>query len=668
MAYPLSAEVHSIRNAELGKGRPMGKGTDNPFPGSRAFQQADYARFFGRNADTAAIIDLWMTNRLTIVTGPVASGKTSLLLAGVYPLMPAKRSRILPAGNLFRGTTFPFAALPDNNPFTLGLLRSWSPEDVPTRLAGLSVSDFVRRFTQGDDGPAYAAIDGLDDLVVDPRAGAHAKWRQEFLAELTRACQDHPRLHLLLIARSETLGLLASAVGGGARHAIDGLTVQDAVEAVTRPALAAGRSFTHDAVSSLIDNLRTTRVTGGDEPCAVATHVEPSLLQAACRQLWDELPASVSEISEYAIREFSDVDTALAVHCGRVIAQVAAEYDIASRRLHSWLMKNFVTDSGTRAGTHEGVPDTAGLPNAIPHALVDRHLLNSEIDESVRYYRLLTSRLIEPLRIANAGRPAALMAAGYLAAAQRDLARGELDFARDQAQRGLRAASSIRERAQAHSLLGNAAHKRGEPAMALPHYREAAKLLQEAGDNGAAAYQLAAVGQVLLAEGKVTEALLELRAAVERAPNDLGLHTQLALALWQLGDGPAAVGILNWVLTMDGGYMDARRARGEIRADLGDARNAMIDLERTGPDRPSARAARGLALAELGEHTAATQEINDAVASAQRNGPVLLYAARAFDLTGDTVSSRKRAKEAIDATDPPLSLSGRQLAMELARR
>lgn len=646
----------------------MGKGTDNPYPGSRAFQQADYARFFGRDADTAAIIDLWMTNRLTIVTGPVASGKTSLLLAGVYPLMPAKRSRVLPPGNIFHGMSFPFAALPDHNPFTLGLLRSWSPEDVPTRLAGLSVSDFVRRFTQGDDLPAYAAIDQLDDLIVDPHAGAHAKWRYQFLAELTQACQDHPRLHLLLLARTQTLGLLTSAVGGGARHAISGLTVQDAVEAVTRPALGAGRSFTDDAVSSLIDDLRITRVTGGDEPCVVASHVEPSLLQAACRQLWDELPASMSGISECAIREFGDVNAALAAHCGQVIGQVAAEYDIAPRQLHSWLMKNFVTDSGTRAGTHEGVPDTAGLPNALPRALVDRHLLTSEIDQSVRYYRLLTSRLIEPLRIANAGRPAALTAAVYLAAAERDLARGELDFARDHAHRALRAASSLRERAQAHSLLGNAAHKQGKPAMALPHYREAANLLQASGDTGAAAHQLAAIGQVLLAEGNATDALSELRAAVERAPNDLGLQTQLALALWQLGDGPAAIGILNWVLTMDGGFKEARRARGEIRADLGDATNAMLDLERAGPDRPSARAARGLALAELGEHTAAMREINDAVASAQRNGPVLLYAARAFDLTGDTVSSRERAKEAIDATDPPLSLSGRQLAIKLARR
>jgi tetratricopeptide (TPR) repeat protein len=647
----------------------MSKIADNPYPGSRAFHQADHARFFGRGADTATITDLWMTNRLTVVTGPVASGKSSLLLAGVYPQMPAKRSSVLPPGNLFHGMAFPFAALPEHNPFTLGLLRSWSPGDVPTRLVGLSISDFVRRFTQGRGGATYAAIDQLDDLIIDARTSAHAKWRQNFFAELTQACDEHPRLHLLLVARTEALDLLTASVGGGARHEIAGLTVRDAAEAIARPALGAGRSVTDQAISNLIDDLRTTRTTKvRDERPLVATHVEPSLLQVVCQQLWDELPANVSEISEWAIREFGDTDTALASHCGKVIGQVAAEYNTSSKRLRSWLLDNFATDSGTRAGVHEGVRTTAALPNAVPRALVDRHLLTSEIDESVRHYRLLTSRLIEPLRTAGADRSAAPTATEYLSAAERDLAQGELDCAWNHADRAARIASSLRERARAESLLGNVAHRDGKAGEALPHYREAANLLLAAGDTGAAAHQLAAVGQVLLAEGKATEAITELRAAVDRAPNDLVLQTQLALALWQLGDGRGAVAILNWVLTIDGGYLEARRARGEILADLGDAHNAMLDLDRAVPCTPSTRAARGLALAELGDHTAATKEINDAVANAQRNGSVLLYAARALFLAGDKVSSTERAREAIDATDPPLSPPHRQQALKLAGR
>jgi tetratricopeptide (TPR) repeat protein len=643
----------------------MSKTGDNPYPGSRAFTQADQARFFGRKADANAVVSHWTTNRLTVLSGPVACGKTSLLHAGVYPALQVRRSRILPAGSLSGGMSFPFPALADHNPFTLALLTSWSPEDVPTRLAGLTISDFVRGFARGSGDAVYAAIDQMDDLFLGPSLGARAKWRQQFLAELIQAMSDHPRLHLLLVTRTDALRVFTKAVGGGARHVLTGLTTHGAVEAVTGPAAVAGKSFTEEAADNLADELSTPAVAGS----ADADYVEPSLLQAVCQRLWDRLPADATEISDWTIREYGDADTALTDHCEQVIGEVAALHDISSRALRSWLVNHFVTDSGTRGGVHEGARTTAGLPNAVPRSLVDRHLLTSDDDESVRYYRLLTRRLVEPLWKAGVDRPTAApapAAAAYLREAERDLALGELDLAWTHAERALRAASGLRERAQAESLLGNVEHRRGKPGEALPHYRQAAEQLQATGDNAAAIHQLAAVGRILLAEGDLADALPELRAAAERAPNDLGLQTQLALALWQSGDGRGAVAILNWVLSLNGGHAEARRARGEILADLGDARRAMLDLDRMVPGRPFTRAARGLALAELGDHKAAAEEINGAVTDAGRSGLVLLYAARALDLAGDKASARERAREAIDATDPPLSPAHKLVAQKLA--
>jgi len=243
----------------------------------------------------------------------------------------------------------------------------------------------------------------------------------------------------------------------------------------------------------------------------------------------------------------------------------------------------------------------------------------------------------------------------------------EADLADAYAARALASKPGMRVAADAESLLGNVAYEKGDLAGALPHYREAAGLLQAAGDPGAALRGLAAVGQTLLALGRVREAVAEFRAAVERAPNDLVLQTQLALALWQQGEGEAAVAILNGVLGVDGASPEALRVRGEILADLGDARSAIYDLDRPSiRDLPSAQAARGLALAELGEHSAAKRAINDAVETAPRNGTVLFYAARASALTGDKATSWELARRAVDATDPPLSPSHRKLAEALA--
>jgi hypothetical protein len=93
----------------------------------------------------------------------------------------------------------------------------------------------------------------------------------------------------------------------------------------------------------------------------------------------------------------------------------------------------------------------------------------------------------------------------------------------------------------------------------------------------------------------------------------------------------------------------------------------MLDLGRRAiRHRPATSAARGLALATIGDHRAANREIENAVTMAPRNGPVLLYAARAAALSGDEGSSGELARRAVDATDPPLPPRHRDLALRLA--
>jgi len=267
------------------------------------------------------------------------------------------------------------------------------------------------------------------------------------------------------------------------------------------------------------------------------------------------------------MREYGDVDAALAAYGAQVIGEVAAEYNFKPQRLHSWLLKAFITDSGARGVAHEGHSSTAGIPNAVARALVDRHLLSSEHVSSSRWYQLLSDRLIDPLlhvpQAPAPGRhPIPSTADGYLRAAMRQLALDECGLADAYATRALASNPSMRVAADAESLLGNLSYERGDYAAALPHYQRAASLLDAAGDAGAALRCLAAVGQTLLTLGRVGEAVAEFRAAVERAPNDLVLQTHLALALWQKGEGEAAVAVLNGVLGVD---LPRRRARRDLR-------------------------------------------------------------------------------------------------------
>src|ERR1022692_3416075 len=109
-----------------------------PYPGARPFQYTERDRFFGRSTEAAELVRMWRTNRLVIVYGHAGSGKTSLLRAGVLPLIAGGKDDVTPVGRFSYGSTFPRAALPEHNPLTSALLRSWSPGEYASRLVGLT--------------------------------------------------------------------------------------------------------------------------------------------------------------------------------------------------------------------------------------------------------------------------------------------------------------------------------------------------------------------------------------------------------------------------------------------------------------------------------------------------------------------------------------------------
>ena len=155
------------------------------------------------------------------------------------------------------------------------------------------------------------------------------------------------------------------------------------------------------------------------------------------------------------VRLFGDADKALAAYCGKVIASVADDFDRPVTWVRNWLLRTFITELGTRGTAYEGVAETAGVPNEIARALADRHLLLVEQRSGSRWYQLLADRLIQPLRDAADELPPAAAPAGYLAAAERALAQGELAVAERFAGLALRrsADTDLRLRAETESLL-----------------------------------------------------------------------------------------------------------------------------------------------------------------------------------------------------------------------
>jgi hypothetical protein len=182
------------------------------YPGHRPFQRADSGRFYGRDDEAAALAAAWLNNRLTFVSGPAGVGKSSLLAAGVLPLVNRSNVELLPIGGFSRGSSSPIAPPGPHTPYTLALLRSWSPLGAGLTLDPFTVDEFAAsRIRQLDPSRTLlAAIDQADDLFAGPRS--RQPQRMRFLRELADAVEQHPALRVLICLRDETLARFTDVV------------------------------------------------------------------------------------------------------------------------------------------------------------------------------------------------------------------------------------------------------------------------------------------------------------------------------------------------------------------------------------------------------------------------------------------------------------------------
>jgi tetratricopeptide (TPR) repeat protein len=509
------------------------------FPGARPFTSSDSGRFFGRTAEAARLAQEWLQNRLTFLAGPAGIGKTSLLTAGVLPLVNTKDVVLLPVGRLCAGREYPIdaypvAALPrEHNPYSLAVLKSWSGGKAATAdLAHQSVDDFIgQRARHRDPGvPVLAAIDQADDLFAGTES--RQQFQRRFLHDLAAALREQPALRLLISVRSDFLPRITEVIGEGTQFHLDPLVVENAREAVGGPGM-----FTAATTEALVHAIRTARIVAdGDERLVVADQVEPALLQIACARLWESLRANPGAMPEreLALHAQANVDAALAGYCSEAIAVVAAIHEIPVSWLRTWLVDTFVTETGTLkiATEADGGSVTPDAPATVPRALEDRYLLRAHAGS--RWYKLISERLIEPLRHLPERVP--LLPPDpheYLRAAERARNIGQDDLAARLARRVLDVArdSELRLHAQAHSLLGDLAYRQGHFAQADERYQRAASLFAAVGETGAVAHLLFAQARTLIDRNRLADAVQLLFGAVTRTPADRSLQLELDWAI-----------------------------------------------------------------------------------------------------------------------------------------
>jgi hypothetical protein len=244
---------------------------ERPFPGLRPFTYVDHAYFFGREDQTGALYLMLDYSRFLAVVGSSGSGKSSLVQAGLLPLLDAERDDAL--GTDGTGRHWRWAEMrPGDSP--LGHLAdaiaslSDDPDDPEVDAIRSARRERIL-FTLGQSSfgiiEALAEIDGASDrsflILVDQfeevfrysSSGgsdvSDARWREEavqFVQLLMEASRSRERkVHIMLTMRSDFIGDCSQFYGlpeavSASQYLVPSLIRDQREEAIRKPIEKAG--------------------------------------------------------------------------------------------------------------------------------------------------------------------------------------------------------------------------------------------------------------------------------------------------------------------------------------------------------------------------------------------------------------------------------------------
>ena len=614
----------------------------NPYVGPRPFREAEADRFFGRSVATQGLLDTWLSERVTILHGPSAVGKTSLLNAAVLPRVSGQPNLVLlPVGAL----AMPSAVASGDNSYANILLSRWARLEE-SNILDIQISDFIRTrlatFPESNrDRIILAAIDHFEGLFgVFP---AHQSERDEFIAQLAAAIRKIPALRLLIVINDEHLASLRwyeqriSPVP--LRYIrLDALTSEAAFEAVTEPLRGTGRSFAPGVAEELVERLNVVSRADGD--LRSSTHrdkVEPLFLQLVCRDIWSSLEPGEGLITADHLQSYGDIDQAISRFYELAVRAVALVTGESDERLRSWIESNFITEYGTRSAACRGLLTTAGIPNQVADAFADARVLVTEYRSRSTWYQLGHERMIAPIQQANSAWRAkhgayvsqlvrSVPPEELISAAEAALAVGNFPAAHRFAGKVTeyyRRSVDLRRLGYAFTLQASIANAEGD-------YREAERYLQDAlskftvlEDRELIARTLSALADVSFTDGDYDKAGELYRAAVERLPTYVDGMIGLGFAEWYAGSPADAEATFALARGQNAGSARAAGGRGQVLAELAEYDRALTNLNVAlesglpSEEEVDARSARALALSGVGRSEEADKEL----AAALRQAP-----------------------------------------------
>ena len=400
----------------------------NPYLGPRPFTQADAGRFFGRDREAGELYSLVAAHRTVLVYAQSGAGKTSLLNAGLIPMLEKGGFDVLPAARVSGMSSEDALKYKVKNVYVLNFADVWAEQSISlnTTLPDVLASRARRLDPYGELLPRVAIFDQFEELfTVYPE-----RWpeRRAFFQQLNEAMTAEPALRVLFAMREDFVAqidpyedLLPEQFR--TRYRLEKLRKEAALAAVEKPLDGTGIRFgpgepgTPGVAELLVRDLLRT-VSGFATPTRAkelssppdgrvggasleAEFVEPVQLQVVCFSLFRNLPEGATEITKKHLTAFGDVDQALHEFYQSALKDAAGEARIEEDSLRHWFESKLITESGSRGLVLRSEETTGGIPNKAVDVLDKLHIIRAEVRGKDLWYELSHDRFVRPILRAN---------------------------------------------------------------------------------------------------------------------------------------------------------------------------------------------------------------------------------------------------------------------------
>lgn len=263
----------------------------NPYPGLRPYQVTEQTKFYGRDADTQALLEKILANRLTLLFAATGVGKSSLLQAAILPQLSSEQGLALDVIYYNDWVAPPVqglqAAIRTALMSRYGALPNTDHADLEA---------FFRAITPHTSSPLVIILDQFEEFFRY-RFIHHSADFQPFIDQLIEVILAAELNVSLVFSMREDFALELNAFKPhlpnplfSHYYRLEKLGVDAAREAITEPLIQAGYQYEPELLDKLLTDLLSRDLTRDAASLAKGTQadsVEPPYLQIVCSQLWE---------------------------------------------------------------------------------------------------------------------------------------------------------------------------------------------------------------------------------------------------------------------------------------------------------------------------------------------------------------------------------------------